>query len=270
MAVISVPGEYAAAEAHKAQGDDVLLFSDNVSLEDEVTLALRARASAVCRGAPGAGTGDLVDGSCVCLVNVGRPWPRPGWPPPRGRAPRRSRSCGPCQCGGISRYGTSAGETPRGGRLLIRRSTLRVAWPRTTGPTWISCASRKLPRPQWVWLTVLRARCVDARGGLHGSAGVDLVEGALLALTLGEAALAAVRLVGRPAEPPATRAPTGSRGRGARLFSGVRSEASAILAERLGRELNAPAGGARRLEGAGGSRLLDLGEEEFTAAGPTR
>jgi FdrA protein len=103
--------------------------------------------------------------------------------------------------------------------------------------------------------------------------GVDPVEGVHLAATLEEAAIAAARLSGRPAEPP--RDPsvewvTGGAVRG--LFSGgtLCSEASAILAERLGAvRSNAPAGLARRLEGEPrGHVVLDLGEEEFTRGRP--
>ena len=44
VAVVSVPGEYAALEAHKALGAgmDVLLFSDNVPVADEVAQIGRA------------------------------------------------------------------------------------------------------------------------------------------------------------------------------------------------------------------------------------
>ena len=49
LALISVPGDYAAAEAMKALrlGLNVMLFSDNVSLADEVALK-RSRASGTC------------------------------------------------------------------------------------------------------------------------------------------------------------------------------------------------------------------------------
>jgi FdrA protein len=58
VAVISVPGDYAALEAHKAlaRGLDVLLFSDNVSVEDEVALKEHATARGRLLMGPGAGT----------------------------------------------------------------------------------------------------------------------------------------------------------------------------------------------------------------------
>jgi len=56
-----VPGDYAALEAHKAlsRSLDVLLFSDNVSVEDEVDLKSRARSLGRLVMGPGAGTAAL-------------------------------------------------------------------------------------------------------------------------------------------------------------------------------------------------------------------
>jgi FdrA protein len=103
--------------------------------------------------------------------------------------------------------------------------------------------------------------------------GVDSVEGVALEATLEEAAVAAVRLAGRPAErarDPRAGWVAGGAVRG--LFSGgtLCSEAAAILAERLpGVRSNAPAGRARRLDGdPEGHVCLDLGEEEFTRGRP--
>lgn len=61
LAIISVPGAYAALETHKAltAGLDVLLFSDNVSLEDEISLKERARELGRLVMGPGAGTAML-------------------------------------------------------------------------------------------------------------------------------------------------------------------------------------------------------------------
>jgi FdrA protein len=61
VAVISVPGDYAALEAHKAlaRGLDVLLFSDNVSIADEVALKDHARQTGRLLMGPGAGTAML-------------------------------------------------------------------------------------------------------------------------------------------------------------------------------------------------------------------
>ncbi|GAB6984902.1 hypothetical protein [Nocardioides pyridinolyticus] len=61
VAIISVAGPYAALEAHKAlsAGLDVLLFSDNVPVEDEVGLKERARDLGRLVMGPGAGTAML-------------------------------------------------------------------------------------------------------------------------------------------------------------------------------------------------------------------
>lgn len=61
VAIVSVPGGYAALEAQKAltRGLDVLLFSDNVPLEDEIALKARARSEGRLVMGPGAGTAAL-------------------------------------------------------------------------------------------------------------------------------------------------------------------------------------------------------------------
>ncbi len=61
LAVISLPGQYAALQAHKALtgGCHVLLFSDNVSLGDEIDLKRRARSLGLLVMGPGAGTAML-------------------------------------------------------------------------------------------------------------------------------------------------------------------------------------------------------------------
>jgi len=76
LAVVSVPGEYAALEAHKAlsAGLHVLLFSDNVPLQDEIALKERAvRAGRLLMG-PGAGTA-LLGGTGLGFANVTSPGP---------------------------------------------------------------------------------------------------------------------------------------------------------------------------------------------------
>lgn len=74
VAVISVPGDYAALEAHKAlsAGMDVLLFSDNVSLEEEIELKDRARELGQLVMGPGAGTA-MLGGTGLGFANVVKP-----------------------------------------------------------------------------------------------------------------------------------------------------------------------------------------------------
>lgn len=76
LAVISVGGDYAALEAHKAltASMDVLLFSDNVSLEDEVELKRRAAAAGLFAMGPGAGTA-VLGGVALGFANAVRKGP---------------------------------------------------------------------------------------------------------------------------------------------------------------------------------------------------
>lgn len=76
LALISVPGPYAALEAHKAlsAGMHVLLFSDNVPLSDEAELKRRAADLGLLVMGPGAGTAMLA-GAGLGFANVVRPGP---------------------------------------------------------------------------------------------------------------------------------------------------------------------------------------------------
>jgi len=76
VAVISVPGEYAALEAHHAlsAGLHVLLFSDNVPLDQEVELKRRAAAAGLLVMGPGAGTA-VLSGTGLGFANVVRGGP---------------------------------------------------------------------------------------------------------------------------------------------------------------------------------------------------
>jgi FdrA protein len=70
VAVISVAGRYAADEAWEAlqRGLHVLLFSDNVSLEDEIALKTYARAHGLLLMGPGAGT-TILNGVALGFAN---------------------------------------------------------------------------------------------------------------------------------------------------------------------------------------------------------
>ncbi|MCW2726341.1 MAG: protein FdrA [Frankiales bacterium] len=71
VAIVSVPGEYAALEAHHAltAGLHVLLFSDNVPLEEEIELKERAARLGRLVMGPGAGTAVLA-GTGLGFANV--------------------------------------------------------------------------------------------------------------------------------------------------------------------------------------------------------
>lgn len=70
LAVISVAGRYAAAEAWEALrlGLHVLLFSDNVSIEDEIALKQYARSNGLLLMGPGAGTA-ILNGAALGFAN---------------------------------------------------------------------------------------------------------------------------------------------------------------------------------------------------------
>jgi FdrA protein len=71
VALISVPGEYAALEAHRAlsRGLHVFLFSDHVSLEDEVALKRRGAERGLLVMGPGCGTA-MLGGIGLGFANV--------------------------------------------------------------------------------------------------------------------------------------------------------------------------------------------------------
>ncbi|MEU8246293.1 FdrA family protein [Nonomuraea sp. NPDC048916] len=76
VAIVSVPGDYAALEAHHAlsEGLHVLLFSDNVSLEEEAELKERAAGLGLLVMGPGAGTA-VLSGTGLGFANAVRQGP---------------------------------------------------------------------------------------------------------------------------------------------------------------------------------------------------
>lgn len=73
LAVISVPGEYAAREARAAlrRGLHVMLFSDNVTLADEVDLKKTAHEKGLLVMGPDCGTA-IINGVALCFANAVR------------------------------------------------------------------------------------------------------------------------------------------------------------------------------------------------------
>ncbi len=70
LAVVSVNGTYAAWEAQKALGAglNVLLFSDNVPIDDELALKKRAHALGLLVMGPDCGTA-IINGTALCFAN---------------------------------------------------------------------------------------------------------------------------------------------------------------------------------------------------------
>ena len=71
LVVISVPGEYAAAEARKALENDknVMLFSDNVAIEDELSLKQFAHKKELLVMGPDCGTA-IINNVGLCFANA--------------------------------------------------------------------------------------------------------------------------------------------------------------------------------------------------------
>ena len=71
LALISVPGDFAVAEARKAlrRGLNVMIFSDNVPVADEVDLKREARALGLLVMGPDCGTA-IIGGTPLCFANV--------------------------------------------------------------------------------------------------------------------------------------------------------------------------------------------------------
>lgn len=273
VAVISVPGEYAALEAHKALGAgmDVLLFSDGVPIEDEVALKRRAHDLGLLVMGPGAGTA-IIDGLALGFANVVARG-SVGVVAAAGTGAQEVTVLVDRAGAGVSRcYGTGGRDLKDDvGAITALDAIARLD--ADDGTDVILCVS-KPPSPE-VADTVLRAlaACGCPAVACMVGGGVAPVEGVHLAATLEEAALEAARLAGHPMERPAApRAGWVTPGFVRGLFSGgtLCSEAAAILAGLLGTvHTNAPAGAARRLEGAPeGHACLDLGEEEFTRGRP--
>lgn len=71
LAIITVPGEYAADEARAAldAGRHVLMFSDNVSVEDEISLKQQGHDAGLLVMGPDCGTA-IINGVGLCFANV--------------------------------------------------------------------------------------------------------------------------------------------------------------------------------------------------------
>ncbi|MCG8478251.1 MAG: acyl-CoA synthetase FdrA [Spirochaetales bacterium] len=71
LVVISLPGQYAAREARRAlvSGRHVMMFSDNVGLDEEVVLKRIARERGLLMMGPDCGTA-IINGKPLCFANV--------------------------------------------------------------------------------------------------------------------------------------------------------------------------------------------------------
>jgi FdrA protein len=276
VALISVPGEYAALEAHKAlsAGMDVMLFSDGVTLEDEVALKRRARELGRLVMGPGCGTA-ILDGVGLGFANVVRRGPV-GVVAAAGTGAQEVTVLLDGFGAGVSGcYGTGGRDLHEEvGAITMLDAIERLA---SHPETEVLLCVSKPPAPSVAEqvLAALAATSKPAAVCFVGAAGLDAPDGVILATTLEDAAVAAARLAGADAQSfPQPTVDWVHPGLVRGLFSGgtLCSEAAAILAERLPRvESNAAAGRAVKLdpgEPPTTHACIDLGEEEYTRGRP--
>jgi FdrA protein len=282
VAVISVPGEYAALAAYQALagGLHVLLFSDNVPLEKEVALKDYARDRGLLVMGPGAGTA-MIAGVGLGFANVVKPG-RVGVVAAAGTGAQEVMSL-------LDRWGVGVSQVlGLGGRDLAddvggRMALSAISALRADRGTDVILLVSKPPA------AAIAAKVIDAAGDTPMVAaliGLDPAfvapDGLVLADTLEGAAIATLRVLGRPApDTVSTIGPTVAQARnrlsGRRslvrgLFSGgtLCFESQVILGPVLGEvRSNAPITKAWGLPAPPGShQCLDLGEEEYTRGRP--
>jgi len=269
LALISVPGEFAALEARRAleRGLHVMIFSDNVPLEEEVALKRRALERGLLVMGPDCGTA-LIGGVPLAFANA----------VPRGDIGLVSASgtglqevsCLLARAGrgvshGIGVGGRDLSESVGGLMTLAAldaleadRATKRIVViskpPAAAVMDKVVARAARSRKP--VVLCLLGAQAQAGRNGIT------------FARTLEAAALAASgkRPTRAPAPLPARRG--WIRG----LYSGgtLCAEAQIVLMdEGHALQSNAPVPGAQRVRrGAAGHRLIDLGADEYTRGRP--
>ncbi len=267
LALISVPGEYAYAEALKAlkAGRHVFLFSNGVSLEDEAHLKQFAAARGLLVMGPDCGTGYLA-GVPLGFANVVR----------RGSIGLVAASGSGLQevmCliddwgGGVSHAIGAGGRDLHeriGGATTLAGLRLLQADPGTAAIVVLS----KPPSPvvaERIWQAARSLGKPCVMGLLGAAPDQGGVEGLPVGTTLEEVARLALRAVGLPA--PELPAPVGRPVRPPRrfvrgLFAGgtLCSEAAQILQAGLGAVSRSAEWG--RLPAA--HLCLDLGDEQYT------
>lgn len=292
LALISVPGEYAAAEAWKALrlGLNVMIFSDNLSLDDEIALKQYADGEHLLVMGPDCGTA-ILHGVPLAFANRVR----------RGAIGLVAASGTGLQqvaClihrlgGGISHaIGTGGRDLHRavGGRSMLRGIELLSADPETQVIVLIS----KPPAPEVAQRVLTAAAAcgkpvvVNFLGGDGTGTGANLT----VAATLDRAARQAVRLVGLTPEPETSPAPgvampdhlaalLAERQPQQRYLRGLFSggtfcfEALEVLGGRLppgtlfSNVAKEPERLLRDVQRSQGHTLLDLGDDHFTRGRP--
>lgn len=282
VALISVPGPYAAIDAHKAlsAGLHTLLFSDNVSVTDEVALKRRAADLGLLLMGPGAGT-SFLGGTGLGFANVVRRGPI-GVIAAAGTGAQEIMTL-------VHRWGSGISSLIGiGGRDLNDEvaglmGDLALSALAEDADTQVLVLVSKPPSPRVAARVLARLGAKPAVAALIGLGGAPAVPGPVrLTGSLEEAAAAAISQLGlippdvgqgpvaAAAESSARLAPSRVAVRG--LFSGgtLCSEAMLLISKRLGPVYsNVPLHPAwARPVPAGAHACLDLGEEEYTKGRP--
>jgi succinyl-CoA synthetase alpha subunit len=283
LALISVPGEYAAAEARKALGLglNVMLFSDNVSLADESRLKHYAAERRLLVMGPDCGTA-IIDGIPLGFANAVRRG-TVGVVGASGTGMQQVTCLVHRRGAGISQaIGTGGHDLHRdvggitmlhGLRVLARDASTKVIVliskpPAAEVAREVLAAARRAGKP--VVVNFIGAAQEPNRGNIHG------------AQTLEQAAIAAVALAGGKkaprSSPGSAKIPRLKFKREQRYVRGLYSggtfcyEASALLEEALGEvSSNAPVDPARALKNpwiSSRHTLVDLGDDVFTRGRP--
>ncbi len=282
LALISTPGDYAAAEAMKALrlGLHVMMFSDNVPGTEEIALKRYAAAHDLLVMGPDCGTA-IVGGVPLGFANVVRPGPI-GLVAASGTGLQQVTCLIDRLGGGISQaIGTGGHDLSRevGGTTMLQGLAALAADAATRVIVLIS----KPPAPEVAARVLDRARAAG-KPVVVNFIGADpatiAAHGLIPARTLEDAAALAVAAAsGTPSEPVGTAPPDPPRpAPGQRyvraLYSGGTFcyEATLLLAEALADvHSNTPVGGARALPDPWRSRghtLVDLGDDVFTRGRP--
>ncbi|MGE0629922.1 MAG: acyl-CoA synthetase FdrA [Hyphomicrobiaceae bacterium] len=273
LALISVPGDFAVAEARKAirRGLDAMIFSDNVPIEDEVALKQEAAARGRLVMGPDCGTA-IIAGVPLAFANA-VPQGDIGVIGASGTGIQEV-SCLIARAGGGISHAIGTGgrdlKAEVGALTTLAAIDLFETDPATSSVVLIA----KPPAPE-VAERVLERIARSKKPYVVcflGSTAKGAAPNARLVRTMKEAADAAVgggEPRARASTASAIRAP-GKLIRG--LYSGgtLCAEAQVILMDAgLQVASNIPAPGAAAMKGAGNSHMLvDLGDDEFTRGRP--
>lgn len=284
LALISVPGDYAAAEAAKALrlGLNVMLFSDNVALDDEIALKRLAGERGLLMMGPDCGTA-IIDGVPLGFANNVRRGPI-GCVAASGTGLQQltclvdRAGLGVSQAigtGGRDLAETVGGTTMLAGlaRLAADRDTKVIVLiskpPAPAVAARVLAAAAKARKP--VVVCFIGADTGSVRGrNLHAAATLEDAARAAVALAQGKAPAKRAAARRRDGLPRPARGRRFVRG----LFSGGTFcyEAGLVLGGALGRVWsNAPVRDEDALDDAWRSRehtLVDLGDDAFTRGRP--